>query len=696
MKSKIFSNRYMKTELKSQPWIPIFIAIGFIIAFPVTELIYLGRWESGGYTLHQMRILYENLWRDRFVATGMLMAAMAALINGINGFWYLYSGKKIDFYHSLPLNRRQIFWQKFLIGIVFYIFSYIATVFLAICLGASKSFFSIGLMGSALEMLVFHLFWYTLFYFCIVLVLCMTGNVLMGILSMGGLLLYGPLLGYLLNGYCNVFYQNYRESYSGIIGVITKYLSPASAAVNFLAQYKKGDKDLILFAWLFVAVIFVSIAAFFAFEKRQVENVGKALIYRWSEPVIRLMLVIATGLGMGIIIYEMEVGKNRFVWTIAGSVFGMLLIHGLLETFYHFDFRRFFAKKIQFLMSVAFVAFVAFVFGKDLTGYDSYVPSYHRIESVSIDCGELSQYEFYSRIQKGKDGKYIDRGTVEYGNINFQKVKIDEKLYQVLKKIGVENERDGVIYNVPVKYHTKSGKDIYRNYKVNSSESKELMELVYRDKEYIDEKYSFLKIDRKYLEYMNLSGEQYDGIAVRETKEFLENLKKDVEEADEKVMMEKPCLMLQYAYEKIPTVEEPDGMVPGENAEFYSGGSVYLYPGFKRTMEFLEEKGYTVSSMREPIKYVDVYYEIEDKEKNSVKSIGVRYDNKEQVEQLQSAIMFEILVPSWIEVEEPSVYVMQEGREESVYVKLLKESTPDFILEDEKKAKEGYLESNIQ
>lgn len=696
MKSKIFSNRYVKTELKSQPWIPIFIIIGFMIAFPVTELIYLGRWESSGYTLHQMRILYENLWRDGFVATGMLMTAVAALINGINGFWYLYSGKKIDFYHSLPLNRCQIFCQKFFTGIIFYIFSYIAMAFLTICLGASKSFFSIGLMGSALEMLVFHLLWYALFYFCIVLILCMTGNVLMGILSMGGLLLYGPLLGYLLNGYCIVFYQNYRESYSGIIGAITKYLSPASAAVNFLSQYKKGDNDLLLFAWLFAVAVFVSIAAFFAFEKRQVENVGKALIYRWSEPVIRLMLVIATGLGMGIIIYEMEVGQNRVVWTIAGSVFGMLLIHGLLETFYHFDFRRFFAKKIQFLLSVAIVAFVAFVFGKDLTGYDSYVPSYNRIESVSIDCGELSQYEFYSRIQKGKDGKYIDGGTVGYGNINFQKVKIDEKLYQVLKKIGGEKEQGGIIYNVPVKYHTKSGKDIYRNYRVNSSASRELMELVYRDKGYIDEKYSFLKIDRKYLEYMNLSGEQYDGIAIRETKEFLENLKKDVEEADEKIMMEKPCLTLQYAYEKIPTVEDPDRMIPGENAEFYSGGSVYLYPGFKRTMEFLEKKGYTVSSVREPIKYIDVYYEKEDKENNSVKSIGIRYDDKEQVEQLQSAIMFETLVPSWIEVEESSVYVMQEGREERKYVKLLKESTPDFILEDEKKAKEGYLESNIQ
>ena len=70
MKSKIFSNKNIVTALRSQAWLPLFIAVGFLFALPVAELVMLGRWEHVNYTAGQMKILYANLWRDGFVLTG--------------------------------------------------------------------------------------------------------------------------------------------------------------------------------------------------------------------------------------------------------------------------------------------------------------------------------------------------------------------------------------------------------------------------------------------------------------------------------------------------------------------------------------------------------------------------------------------------------------------------------------------------
>ena len=99
MKSKIYSSRYMKVSSKGMMWIPAFVTIGFLLAFPVAELIMLGNWFGMGYTTREINALYANLWQDGFMITGLAVAAVAALFNGISQFWYLYSPRKIDFYH---------------------------------------------------------------------------------------------------------------------------------------------------------------------------------------------------------------------------------------------------------------------------------------------------------------------------------------------------------------------------------------------------------------------------------------------------------------------------------------------------------------------------------------------------------------------------------------------------------------------
>ena len=83
MKSKIYSSDLVKASSKGQFWIPCFLMIGFLFAFPVAELVMLGNWTGQEYTPDQIALLYENFWKDGFVVTGMAVTAGAAIINGI-------------------------------------------------------------------------------------------------------------------------------------------------------------------------------------------------------------------------------------------------------------------------------------------------------------------------------------------------------------------------------------------------------------------------------------------------------------------------------------------------------------------------------------------------------------------------------------------------------------------------------------
>lgn len=699
MKSRIFSNKYIKTALKSQPWIPIFIAVGLVLAFPVAELVKLGQWEGMKYTTKQMEILYENLWRDGFVITGTVTAAAAAFINALSSFWYLYSRRKTDFYHCLPMNRKQMFWQRAFTGFVFYIIPYAVMEFFTVCLGASRGFFSLGLMGMAVKLMVFHLLSYFLVYFCTVLVVSMTGNVLMGILCLLGLMLYCPLVGYILEGYSELFYDNsYFAAKDGILHLFKDYFSPLCVHDRLFEMYREGNAGIPMFLGIIFAVVLAGAAAFFAFEKRPAEKAGQALVYSWSEPVIRLMTAIPAGLIVGIFAYVAPTGGNGTVWAVLGSVFGIVVVHGLLETFYHFDFRCFFNKKLQLVLSVVFVAAVAFIFKEDLTGYDAYIPSYDKIEAIGVSFQGMNMYETDWDVYKADNGKYEEF----YEPGKFIIVEKTQKMYELLGEISSQETEPGEEsrdYYLPIEYTTGFGRKIYREYKIDSRQCKELMEEIYRDKKFISWKYGFLDMEEKYAENFTLSKGTYEDDEIKQSDRsaLLQNLREDIKEADAKTFTELPCALLAYEYGPLPTAENPSRVTPGKNPEIYCSGNVYIYPGFKRTVAFLKEKGYSLFDKADTLEYADVYYVKEDPEENIMDTVTVRYEDEEQLKELQNAIVPEMLAPAWIEKETQQVEISYKGEDPAYggFASILKDRVPDFILEDGTKVQEGLLESNV-
>ena len=255
MRSRIFSSKYIKTVSKGQAWIPAFLTLGFILAFPVIGLEKLGSWRNLGYTQDQITLLYYRLWKDGFVLTGMAVAMAAGFMNAVNGFLYLYSRKKTNFYHSLPMKRSELFAEKAVMGLIYYLVSYIVIEFLTVCVGAARGLFSLELMGMAVKMLCLHLLVYLMIYFSVVLVLCITGNMLMGILTLGGIYLYGIALELVLAACGLTFLDTFIDKRYGIMAFLLKDASPAAFAFSlaeseeaglFLAMAEDGRKIFVM------------------------------------------------------------------------------------------------------------------------------------------------------------------------------------------------------------------------------------------------------------------------------------------------------------------------------------------------------------------------------------------------------------------------------------------------------------------
>ena len=541
---------------------PAFIALGFLLAFPVTGMVKLSSWSDLQYSALQNQILYNNLWKDGFVLSGMIISSIAAFINSVNGFIYLYSGKKTDYYHGLPMKRTEMFLERVFSGLVYYLMPYIVAEFLMICIGAARGFFSLSIMGMAVKMFFLHIIIYLVIYFSIVLVISVTGNMLMGILCLGGMYLYGIVLNLILVAYGQSFWQTFfsAEYQYGRFNALLHMASPGTLILNMVSDYAEGKTGKLLAAVIILGVIF-GVLAWTAYKKRPSESAGKSMVYSWISIVVRFMVVVPGGLAVGWIFYSLTTGKVRILWWIFGMILGTVIIHGLSETIYQMSFQGFFTKKLQLVIAGALVAVCALIFQKDLLHFDSYIPKQEDIASMNLNMMSFDQ-DYYENVQKTKDGEYeiTDANNWAEPAMAFVgKNGIGDQTYKALQDIVSSNPKGEVIngdytYYSIIKYTLKSGKEIYRKYWIGTENLSALVKGLYEEENLKEQKFGFLNLDQKYLKNIGLNDASGNGYSIFQNdsdkmKQLLEAMKKDVDAATAEDFMQAPEVKMDFAYQ---------------------------------------------------------------------------------------------------------------------------------------------------
>lgn len=714
MRSKIYSSRYMKVTSKGMVWIPSFVTIGFLLAFPVAELIMLGNWFGMDYTAGEISDLYTNLWQDGFMITGLAVAVLAALFNGISQFWYLYSPRKIDFYHSLPVKRNQMFWYKTLQSLLYFLLPYLVMEFFAICIGAMRGFFSLHLMKLAFLMLVFHLLLYLLMYFSVVLVICITGHLLMGALLLVAVAAYGPVFSVILDLYEKAFYYTRSESSYGLVKVLKEMVSPAAFSYTFVRKYAEGNYGGTLIAVLLVTAVLGGLG-YYAFVHRKSERTGMAFVFPWAGTLVKFLVVVPGGLGMGFIFYMLssDSSSSRTSWWIFGLILGTILAGGIMEIIYYRDFRKFFSHKIQLAANGACVALVACVFFFDLTGYDEYVPSYDRIQNIAIGSVDTGWETAYN-VKVNEDGTVTMRDSGYYvnGDSVGNDLGIDQNIFESMKKIAKESkvtckeiignssafwfsnlwDPSGNTLGLKVRYDLKSGSAVYRYYMVSLDDIKNLWKEGMTEGTLKAERYSILELDDKYVDEVKcdfITGQSISLFQDNKAKRQLlvDAFRQDVEEADAEVLTGEPCASLTIGYSGVPAVESIDAMVPGKTEDYSFSPCFYVFPQFKRTVEILKETGYPISMDDVSLTSVEVQYYM-DENQNEVSS-PIVYDKPEQLEELKKVLRCYELVPFWEKRELDSwgsLKVMIDGVESEYAWSMMAKDVPEFIKEDSQRA----------
>ena len=234
MKSKTFSGRSLRSSLKGSTWILVLLLLGFMVAFPVAELMLIGNQTD---EIHRMTFAMICSY---LIVPGFLVTMLAAVVNALNEFWYLFSRDKIDFYHSLPVTRSRFFWEKAIRGLVLYLVPYVIMELITMAIAVSKGHGS-HLITAAGKMFLEHLLMYLLLYFGAVLALAIAGNILAGILSLCCVYLYGPVLGILLWVLEMMYFRTNMGLKEGMAEKISVFLSPVS--ISAALRTYSGQKN---------------------------------------------------------------------------------------------------------------------------------------------------------------------------------------------------------------------------------------------------------------------------------------------------------------------------------------------------------------------------------------------------------------------------------------------------------------------
>lgn len=595
MKSKIFSASLLWETMKKQIWLFALILLGFLLVYPLRTFQAFDQWKI----FMQLSPKDIMVQLDDFICSGLGMYGLAiltaaALANGIFGFWWLHSRQKTDFYHSLPVKRETLFWTQTLVGSLLYLVPEILATLLVLIICASQGYFTMGIVAAAAVIVGLHFLIYLLVYGLTILAMVLTGTTFVGILGAVGFLTYLPAVTYLAEGYQEKFWvtymgYDYLDRFLNLLPV--RYGSPVTWCANLLWRMESGRRIAgaeILGGAVLCVLLFL--LALWIYRKRPSESAGKPMVFSGFGKAVKFLVEVPGALLVGILAYQIAPSGSRLIWFAAGLVLGLLLIHGVMEIIYQMDFRTFFRHRLELGIEAVLVAGIVVFFAADLPGFDTYLPG----------KDELAYVSFATQSLTGQDQVILEKN--EYGELEARyqygleegrmQLAPDEEIYTLIEQIRTnaqkfswkEDTEESDLEYFELLYHLDNGKNVYRRYSVRMNEElHDRMNALWNRQDFRDGIYSDWEDKKAYLVGIRLeSAEDMQEVYTLDDagkEEFLDAMREDIRDADERTYLEQPVGRLYFDY------GDPDSYQMNVGSDSY-----LLYPGFSRVMRLLKEK----------------------------------------------------------------------------------------------------------
>lgn len=665
MKLKTFFFKNRKEKIRGQLWIPSLIGFSLFMLQTVMVMISFENWNQRQYRLTRIHQLCEELWRGDMMRLSGFVAAAAGILCGLYAFLYLHSSRKVDFYHSLPARREELFLKRVVIHLKHYLIPSAAVTFLSICACALQGEFSLKILGYGVGVWMFQLAIFLMSYGVTVLAVVLTGTPLLAALGtmvfhVYGLALSGLILGYMLEFFDTFYNQRY---YIGSLMWPTPLGGGLYCAEQALAR---GNVKPVL---LYILVMFLIWCAAFSFYKRRPsEAAGRSMAFPKLGILIKYMLQVPMTLGIGLVIQSFtDSSEKKAVWWIFGLTVGAIFGHVVMETLYSMNFRSAIKNKRHFACICMLAAVFMIVFRFDLTGYNTWYPKSKKLDKLFINLQTLSYEDAESLSQVAS--RY--QGSARWWETgNYMPFSAESPMYDVLEAIaqkqGTENTEDKDV--LLVNYRLTSGKEKKRKYFIDEQDAVNIMNTICMNPEYLAYKWPDYEEKKECLEnvWFDIPYEPYKETSFGDDKklEFYEAFRKDVEQAEISDYMECPLGSIYFDYEyELET--EPEFIYETDTREISFTDSFYIFPGFENTLALMREEGMSLEFDAEDIKEIRLLDMTESRE-NPEETV---YKDKGEIEELLPGLWSQGVWCAWLPYNEDYMAVLkleQKGEDREV------------------------------
>ena len=640
MTSKSLFTNFTKNEIKNKFALFICVILTFVMLYPIYLAFQI---QEAMRRLKLGQIQKSEVIRGFISDIGgsnemtVVFTIFFATLIGILTFGYLYSKPQVDLLHSLPINRKKMFFGKYLSGFFIYEIPFVIFTFLGLGMICMAGYGTMPVIKSAFLGIITHTIGFLICYSIAVLAVVLTGNYLTGICGVGCFQLYGLAVVGIVEMILETDSTTY-DIYHSDFGAKVSRLSPA-AAYGKLAKYAAfgGDEKFNIsdfgswFAFVLVFFILVSVVAYLVYLKRPSEGTGKSMAFAATKPVIKVVVMTAATI-LGVQMFIM-ITKNSLGWKIVGLIFVAVVLHILFQLLLEQDVKAILKGVTSSGVTIVLAAMVVFGSGVIGTLYDNHDYNPEKIESMYIQTSNDMATNYY------QFNDYYDMDTKRYfygDDYGLQFLKITDK--QFIKDFMTEIRKDlrdvkGMDENamtdtVFVCYYTTSGEKLYRRYQVNFGKSEYYFEKAAKQKEYYRAMNQGNNIDKADVTQITYLYDAEDGdysskkleLTMEETGKLFDTYNKEYNSKNiEELSESKPMAFLEYA-----------------NTTKYDSitlGYVCVYDSFKETIKLLEAAGAKVERDTldtSTVKSVNVCYYVESGEGE----VNVEYNDVEKIEKI--------------------------------------------------------------
>jgi len=587
MTSKISFSKMLFHDIKRRIWVMAGLLIVFFVEVPIFGLMNM-EWMLSNYKddyVTEKELITDLVeWAGRYNTTLMIMVIAAAVLCAFSGFDFLFSRKKLDLYHSIPVKREKLFVIQYVSGLLMFIVPFMISqiIYMVFCVaqGAGSAVLIARLLSEAFSSFCIFL----LLYHAALLAIMLTGKLVVGILAFAALVCYIPAVIMIIQSFVAQFFCTYAESYWFEV-TYESYMYGESGGSNYGIPWF----TLVISALLFGIVLYL-------YKKRPSEAAENSMTYPKMQAPVKVLMMIPIAAGCGILACGMT-SLYEDAWLIGGTIFGLLVAQFVIETIYSYNIRKIAAHKIAFVISGVGAALLVVFFRFDIIGYDTYIPEQAEVKTMGIYIEDMGcESELYS-----------DEWPREIlGKMNLEDIP---EAYDVVRQ-GIENtaylkesgdEMEMYYMNrrqIWVYYQLNSGKTVKRVYWISLGEIDHELSVLYEVDSFKEALFPILSDDYE-IANTEFSIEdpytsKYWSLKETEVQRVIAAYKKDIE---------------ALSYSELRTVSSAASIGFGMDSKYAYYDYCPVYPTFVNTLAVIKDLGYEMKPelIAEDVVSINIY-----------------------------------------------------------------------------------------